>query len=192
VYQVLPNDPEVAGLLALMLLTDARRAARAGLDGELVPMAEQDRTLWNRAYISEGVELVSQALRRGSPGPYQIQAAIAAVHDEAPSMEATDWQEIVALYEVLLRASANPVVELNHAVAVGMAHGPQAGLDLIGKLQNDSRLAEDYRLHTVRAHLQEMAGDVERARDSYMAAADRAPNVPRRRYLHARAARLTG
>jgi len=189
---LLPNDPEVAGLLALMLLTDARRAARTGLHAELVPMAEQDRTLWNRAYISEGIELVTKALRRGSPGPYQIQAAIAAVHDEAPSMEATDWQEIVALYEVLLQASGNPVVELNHAVAVGMAQGPQAGLDLIGKLQNDSRLADDYRLDAVRAHLQEMAGDVERARDSYLAAADRAPNVPQRRYLHARAARLTG
>lgn len=192
VHQLLPNDPEVAGLLALMLLTDARRAARAGLLGELVPMAEQDRSLWNGAYISEGIELVTQALRRGKPGPYQIQAAIAAVHDEAPSISATDWHEIVALYEVLLRGSANPVVELNHAVAVGMAHGPQAGLDLIGKLQNDSRLAEDYRLHAVRAHLQEMAGDIARARDSYLAAAARAPNLPQQRYLHARAARLTG
>jgi predicted RNA polymerase sigma factor len=196
VHQLLPDDPEVAGLLALMLLTDARRAARADLHGEVVPMAEQDRTLWNAAYISEGIELVTQALRRGrgrgKPGPYQIQAAIAAVHDEAPSMEATDWHEIVALYEVLLQGSANPVVELNHAAAVGMAQGPQAGLDLIGKLQNDARLAEDYRLHAARAHLQEMAGDVASARDSYLAAADRAPNLPQRRYLHARAARLTG
>src|SRR5579859_3678429 len=189
-HQLLPNDPEVAGLLALMLLTDARRAARADLHGELVPMAEQDRTLWNNAYIREGIELVTQALRRGQPGPYQIQAAIAAVHDEAPSMAATDWHEIVALYEVLLRASDNPVVKLNQAVAVGMAQGPHAGLDLLGELQNDARLADDYRLHTVRAHLQEMAGDVTRARDSYLAAADRAPNLPQRRYLHARAARL--
>ena len=161
-----------------MLLTDARRAARAGLQGELIPMAEQDRSLWNAGYISEGVELVTEALRQGKPGPYQIQAAIAAVHDEAPNMKATDWHEIVGLYEVLLRASANPVVALNHAVAVGMAQGPQAGLDLIGKLQTDSRLAEDYRLHTVRAHLQEMAGDIARACDSYLAAADRAPNLP--------------
>jgi predicted RNA polymerase sigma factor len=192
VRQLLPNDHEVAGLLALMLLTDARRAARAGLLGELVPMAEQDRTLWNAAYISEGIELVTQALRQGKPGPYQIQAAIAAVHDEAPSMGATDWHEIAALYEVLLRATANPVVELNHAVAVGMAQGPQAGLDLIDKLQDDPRLAQDYRLYAVRAHLQEMAGDLAPARDSYLAAADRAPNLPQRRYLHARAARLTG
>jgi RNA polymerase sigma factor (sigma-70 family) len=191
-HQLLPKDPEVAGLLALMLLTDARRAARTGLHGELVPMAEQDRTLWNSAYIREGIELVTQTLRRRQPGPYQIQAAIAAVHDEAPRIGATDWHEIVALYEVLLRASANPVVELNHAVAVGMAQGPQAGLELIGKLQNDSRLAEDYRLHAVRAHLQEMAGDVARARDSYLAAADRAPNLPQRRYLRTRADRLTG
>jgi RNA polymerase sigma factor (sigma-70 family) len=192
VRQVLPNDNEVAGLLALMLLTDARRAARADLHGELVPMAEQDRTLWNAAYITEGIELVTQALQRGRPGPYQIQAAIAAVHDEAPSFAATDWHEIVALYEVLLRGSANPVVALNRAVAVGMAQGPQAGLNLIGELQSDSRLAEDYRLHAVRAHLQEMAGDIAQARDSYLAAADRAPNLPQRRYLHARAARLTG
>jgi RNA polymerase sigma factor (sigma-70 family) len=191
-YQLLPSDPEVAGLLALMLLTDARRAARADLHGELVPMAEQDRTLWNAAYIGEGVELVTQALRQGKPGPYQIQAAIAAIHDEAPSIGATDWHEIVALYEVLLRSSGNPVVELNHAVAVGMAQGPQAGLDLIDKLRNDSRLAQDYHLHAVRAHLQEMAGDVARARDSYLAAANRAPNLPQQRYLHARAARLTG
>jgi RNA polymerase sigma factor (sigma-70 family) len=188
--QLLPNDPEVAGLLALMLLTDARRAARAGPLGELVPMAEQDRTLWNAAYISEGIELVTWALGQGRPGLYQIQAAIAAVYDEAPSMEATDWHEIVALYEVLLQASGNPIVELNHAVAVGMALGPQAGLALISKLQNDSRLVEDYRLHAVRAHLQEMAGDGARARESYLRAADRAPNLPQRRYLHARAARL--
>jgi predicted RNA polymerase sigma factor len=157
-----------------------------------VPMAEQDRTVWNAAYIAEGVALVTAALERRQPGPYQVQAAIAAVHDEAPSIGATDWREIVALYEVLLRASANPIVELNHAVAVGMAHGPAAGLDLLGKLQNDPRLADDYRLFTVRAHLQEMAGDPARARDSYLAAAKRAPNLPQRRYLHGRAARLTG
>jgi len=191
-HQLLPDDPDAAGLLALMLLTDARRAARAGPLGELVPMAEQDRTLWNAGYISEGIELVTQALRQGRPGPYQIQAAIAAVYDEAPSMAATDWHEIVALYGVLLQASGNPVVQLNHAVAVGMAQGPRAGLDLIGQLQNDARLAEDYRLHSVRAHLLEMAGEIVRARDAYLAAAERAPNLPQRRYLHARAARLTG
>jgi predicted RNA polymerase sigma factor len=131
VHQLLPNDPEVTGLLALMLLTDARRAARAGRSGELIPMAAQDRTLWNAAYIAEGVQLVTEALQRAKPGPYQLQAAIATVHAEAPSMDATDWPQIVALYEVLLQTSSNPVVELNHAVAVGMAQGPQAGLSLI-------------------------------------------------------------
>jgi len=190
VHGLLPNDAEVTGLLALMLLTDARRAARAGPHGELIPMAEQDRTLWNAASIAEGVRLVTDALQRGTPGPYQLQAAIAAVHDEAPSMEATDWPQIVALYEVLLQASNNPVVELNHAVAVGMAQGPRAGLGLIDKLQADPRLAEDSRLHAVRAHLLEMAGDVVRARDAYLAAAERAPNLAQQRYLHAQAARL--
>jgi RNA polymerase sigma factor (sigma-70 family) len=190
VHGLLPNGAEVTGLLALMLLTDARRAARAGPHGELIPMAEQDRTLWNAASIAEGVRLVTDALQRGTPGPYQLQAAIAAVHDEAPSMEATDWPQIVALYEVLLQASNNPVVELNHAVAVGMAQGPRAGLGLIDKLQADPRLAEDSRLHAVRAHLLEMAGDVARARDAYLAAAERAPNLAQQRYLHAQAARL--
>jgi RNA polymerase sigma factor (sigma-70 family) len=190
VHGLLPNDAEVTGLLALMLLTDARRAARAGPHGELIPMAEQDRTLWNAASIAEGVRLVTDALQRGTPGPYQLQAAIAAVHDEAPSMEAPDWPQIVALYEVLLQASNNPVVELNHAVAVGMAQGPRAGLGLIDKLQADPRLAEDSRLHAVRAHLLEMAGDVARARDAYLAAAERAPNLAQQRYLHAQAARL--
>jgi RNA polymerase sigma factor (sigma-70 family) len=190
VHDLLPNDAEVTGLLALMLLTDARRAARAGPNGELIPMAEQDRSLWNAASIAEGVRLVTDALQRGTPGPYQLQAAIAAVHDEAPSMEATDWPQIVALYEVLMQAPNNPVVELNHAVAVGMAQGPQAGLGLIDKLQADPRLAEDSRLHAVRAHLLEMAGDVARARDAYLAAAERAPKVAQQRYLHAQAARL--
>jgi predicted RNA polymerase sigma factor len=174
-----------------MLLTDARRAARAGPHGELIPMAEQDRSLWNAAAIAEGVTLVTGALRVGKPGQYQLQAAIAAVHDEAPSMDATDWTEIVALYEVLLQVANNPIVELNHAVAVGMAHGPRAGLQLIDKLQADSRVAEDYRLHAVRAHLLEMAGEIANAHESYLAAAERAPNLAQQRYLHAQAARLT-
>jgi predicted RNA polymerase sigma factor len=190
VHQLLPDDPEVTGLLALMLLTDARRAARAGPGGELIPLAEQDRTLWNAACITEGVQLVTQALRRGRPGPYQLQAAIAALHDEAPSMDATDWPQIVALYEVLRQASTNPIVELNHAVAVGMARGPQAGLGLIHKLETDPRLAEDYRLHAVRAHLLEMAGDLASAHASYVRAAERAPNLAQQRYLYTQAARL--
>ena len=193
VHQMLPDDSEVGGLLALMLLTDARRAARAGPHDELIPMAEQDRALWNAAYIAEGIELVTDALKRGQPGQYQLQAAIAALHYESPSVDATDWPQIVALYEVLLQASAtkNPVVELNHAVAVGMARGPRAGLELIDKLGTDNTLAEDHRLHSVRAQLLEMAGDIERARESYLMAAERAPNLAQQRFLHSRAARLT-
>jgi predicted RNA polymerase sigma factor len=190
VYRLLPNDAEVTGLLALMLLTDARRNARAGPNGELIPMAEQDRSLWNAASISEGVELVTATLRRGKPGPYQIQAAIAAVHDEAPSFETTDWPQIVALYEVLLQSSRNPVLELNHAVAVGMARGPRAGLQLIEKLEADGSLVADHRMHAVRAHLHEMAGDLAQAADAYVAAAERAPNLAQQRYLNAQAARL--
>lgn len=189
-HRLLPGDAEVMGLLALMLLTDARRAARAGPNGELIPMAEQDRSLWNTAYIEAGVELVTAALRRGQPGPYQIQAAIAAVHDEAPSFEATDWPQIVALYEVLLQSSSNPVLELNHAVAVGMARGPRAGLPLIDKLEAAGSLVADHRMHTVRAHLYEMAGDIAQATDAYLAAAERAPNLAQQRYLNAQAARL--
>ena len=190
VHTLLPNHPEVAGLLALMLLTDARRAARAGPHGELIPMAEQDRSLWNSASIAQGVALVTQALERGKPGPYQIQAAIAALHDEAPSLEATDWPQILALYEVLLQATPNPVVQLNHAVAVGMAWGPRAGLASLDKLRANATIAEDFRLHAVRAHLLEMAGDVALAQQCYVAAAERAPNLAQQRYLHARAARL--
>jgi predicted RNA polymerase sigma factor len=146
--------------------------------------------MWNAASIAEGVQLVTEALRQGRPGPYQLQAAIAAVHDEASSMEATDWAQIVALYEVLLQAANNPVVKLNHAAAVGMARGPRAGLALLEELVGDPRLAEDYRLDAVRAHLLEMAGDRPRAHTAYLAAAERAPNLAQQRYLHARAARL--
>jgi len=191
VHRLLPDDGEVTGLLALMLLTDARRPARTGPDGGLIPMAEQDRTLWNAGYIAEGVALITDALPRGATGPYQLQAAIAAIHDEAPSAEATDWPQIMALYELLLRISDNPVVALNHAVAVAMVRGPHAGLDLLGKLEADERIAGDHRLHAVRAHLLEMAGDRVGARDSYQAAAGRTTSIPQQRYLHARAARLT-
>jgi predicted RNA polymerase sigma factor len=154
-------------------------------------MAEQDRDLWNADQIAEGVALISEALPRGPTGPYQLQAAIAAVHDEAPSAEATDWPQIMALYEVLLQISDNPVVALNHAVAVAMVHGPRAGLDLLGKLETDERIAGDHRLHAVRAHLSEMAGDRLAARDSYQEAARRTTSFPLQRYLHARSARLT-
>jgi RNA polymerase sigma factor (sigma-70 family) len=190
VHRLLPDDGEVTGLLALMLLTDARRPARTGPDGALIPMAEQDRSRWNAGTIAEGVTLISGALPRGPTGPYQLQAAIAAIHDEAPDAEATDWLQIMALYELLMRMSDNPVVALNHAVAVAMAHGPHAGLDLLAGLQADERIAGDHRLHAVRAHLLELAGDRVAARDAYRMAAERTMSFPQQRYLHARAARL--
>jgi RNA polymerase sigma factor (sigma-70 family) len=191
VHRMLPDDGELTGLLALMLLTDARRPARSGPDGALIPMAEQDRSLWNTDHIAQGVALITDALPRGPTGPYQLQAAIAAIHDEAPSAEATDWPQIMALYELLMRISDNPVVALNHAVAVAMVRGAPAGLDLLAKLEADDRVAEDHRLHAVRGHLLEMAGDHLAARDAYQAAAERATNVPQKRYLYARAARVT-
>nr|BFE82932.1 sigma factor-like helix-turn-helix DNA-binding protein [Planobispora longispora] len=190
VHRLLPGDGEVAGLLALMLLTDARRPARTGPDGALIPMAEQDRSRWNAEHIAEGVALVTGALARGAAGPYQLQAAIAALHDEAPSAEATDWPQITALYELLMRISDNPVVALNHAVAVAMARGPRVGLGVLDELAADGRIAEDHRLHAVRAHLLEMAGDRPAARECYLAAARRATGLPQRRYLNGRAARL--
>jgi predicted RNA polymerase sigma factor len=180
------------GLLALMLLTDARRPARTGAGGELIPMAEQDRSRWDSARIAEGVDLITRALPRGASGPYQLQAAIAAVHDEAPSVRETDWAQITALYELLMRISDNPVVRLNHAVAVAMGGGgARAGLDLLEKVEADERLAGDHRVAAVRAHLLEMAGDPRAARESYEAAARQATSLPQRRYLHARAARLS-
>jgi RNA polymerase sigma factor (sigma-70 family) len=187
-HGVLPDDPEVTGLLALMLLTDARRPARTAADGSLVPMAEQDRSLWNAGLIREGVELITAALPHGATGPYQLQAAIAAVHDEAATAAETDWPQIVALYGVLLRLSDNPVVALNHAVAVAMVDGPRAGLDLLGRLETS--LDKDHRLHAVRAHLLEMAGERAAARASFEAAAGRTMSVQQQRYLHGRAARL--
>ena len=190
VHRLLPDDGEVMGLLALMLLTDARRPARTGQDGGLILMADQDRSRWNAAYITEGVALITEALPQGPTGPYQLQAAIAAIHDEAPSAGATDWPQIMALYELLMRTSDNPMVALNHAVAVAMVKGPRAGLELLGTLEADDRIAEDHRLHAVRAHLLEMAGDHEAARDSYEEAAERTTSLPQQRYLHAQAARL--
>ncbi|MFD0364919.1 RNA polymerase sigma factor [Nocardia sp. GCM10030253] len=190
VHRLLPDDNEIAGLLALMLLTDARRPARTGLGGELIPMQEQDRTRWNTEAITEGVALITAALRRGVPGPYQLQAAIAALHDEAATYEATDWPQIMLLYERLLGIVDNPMVALNHAVAVAMARGPHAGLILVDELETDDRIADDHRLHAVRAHLLEMAGDSVAARDSYIRAAQRTTNIPTQRYLYARIAEI--
>jgi predicted RNA polymerase sigma factor len=190
VHRLRPDDGEVAGLLALMLLTDARRSARTGPDGDLIPLAEQDRSLWDQAAISEGVALVTAALSRGSVGPYQLQAAIAAVHDEAPRAEETDWPQILALYGVLERMSDNPMVMLNRAVALAMVHGPRAGLDRLEALDADGRLAGHHRLDAVRAHLLEMAGDHAAAIAHYRTAASRTTSLPEQRYLIARASRL--
>jgi RNA polymerase sigma factor (sigma-70 family) len=190
VHQLLPDDAEVAGLLALMLLTDARRAARTGPDGELIPLAEQDRSLWDRRAIDEGIALISATLSRGSVGSYQLQAAIAAIHDEAARAEDTDWPQILALYSLLERMSDNPMVTLNRAIAAAMVHGPNAGLDLLRELDTDERLAGHYRLDAVRAHLLEMAGDPTAAISHYEAAATRTASIPERDYLTTRAARL--
>jgi RNA polymerase sigma factor (sigma-70 family) len=190
VYALLPDDGEVAGLLALMLLTDARRAARTRADGTLIALADQDRSRWNRAYIEEGTALITAALAHATLGPYQLQAAIAAVHDEAPSAQDTDWRQILALYELLARVAPNPMVTLNHAVAVAMVDGPRAGLELLATLDADDRLADHHRLDAVRAHLLEMAGDHAAARAGYRAAARGTTSLPEQRYLEARAARL--
>jgi RNA polymerase sigma factor (sigma-70 family) len=190
VYKVLPDDGEVAGLLALMLLTDARRAARTSASGELVPLAEQDRSLWNTEYITEGVALITDALPRGKAGPYQLQAAIAAIHDEARTSAETDWPQIKALYELLLQMSDNPMVALNHVVAAAMADDPTVGLQKLDSLAGDRQLAEDHRLYAVRAHLLEMTGDKEAAREAYQAAARRATNLIQQRYLNSQAAKL--
>ena len=190
VHVLLPADGEVAGLLALMLLTDARRQARTGPEGELIPLAEQDRSLWDRQAIDEGVALITATLSRGSIGAYQLQAAIAAVHDEAARVEDTDWPQILALYGLLKRMSDNPMVTLNHAIAVAMVHGAPAGLHLLEALDGDERMAGHHRLDAVRAHLFEMAGDREAAVVHYRAAADRTTSVPERNYLITQAARL--
>ncbi|PZG08570.1 RNA polymerase subunit sigma-24 [Micromonospora craterilacus] len=186
----LPDDSEVAGLLALMLLTEARSAARTGASGELIPLAEQDRGRWDATAIAEGIALVTRALPRGPVGPYQVQAAIAALHDEAPTAEETDWPQILALYEVLEGLSASPVVALNRAVAVAMVHGPAAGLAALDKLDDEARLVGHHRLHAARAHLYEMAGDHDRAVARYRTAAGLTASLPEQHYLLMRAARL--
>jgi RNA polymerase sigma factor (sigma-70 family) len=192
VHERAPDDGEAAGLLALMLLTDARRAARTRPDGELVPLAEQDRRRWNADSIREGIGLITEALARGPAGAYQLQAAIAAVHAEATRAEDTDWQQIVGLYRLLERVAPNPMVTLNHAVAVAMVDGPRAGLDLLATLDADERVAKHHRLEAVRAHLLELTGDHTAARASYRTAARRTTSLPEQRYLEARAARLAG
>ncbi len=189
VHAAVPADGEVTGLLALMLLTDARRPARTGADGELVPLAEQDRARWDRALITEGVTLITEALRQGQVGEYQVQAAIAAVHDQAPSHTATDWPEILALYGLLERMTGNPMVTLNRAAAAAMAHGPGAGLALLDGL--DGRLGDHHRLHSVRAHLLEQAGDTRAAIAEFRAAAASTTNVREQHYLTTKAARLS-
>ncbi|WP_437934112.1 RNA polymerase sigma factor [Sorangium sp. So ce341] len=190
VHALLPDDGEVAGLLALMLLTDARRAARTGPEGQLIPLADQDRRLWDQGAIAEGVALVTAALSRGSVGVYQVQAAIAAVHDEAARAEDTDWPQILALYDVLLGMSDNPMVALSHAIATAMVRGPEAGLELLRSLDADPRLQGHHRLDAARAHLLERAGDREAAIAHYRRAAGRTTNLPEQRYLMTQAARL--
>jgi predicted RNA polymerase sigma factor len=190
-HRLLPGDSEVAGLLALMLLTDARRPARTRPDGSLVPLAEQDRGQWDRGRIAEGVALVTEALPRGEVGPYQLQAAIAAVHDEAETMDATDWPQILALYNLLEQVSPGPVTTLNRAVAVAMVHGPAAGLDLLATLESDQRMAAHHRLLATRGRLLELAGDRAAAAASYRDAARRATSLPERRHLSSEAARLS-
>ncbi|MCX4584341.1 RNA polymerase sigma factor [Streptomyces sp. NBC_01481] len=188
VRRLLPSDGTVTGLLALMLLTDARSAARTGPHGELVPLDEQDRGLWDAKAIAEGTALVEEALSEGPAGAYQLQAAIAALHDEAARAQDTDWPQILALYDLLVRRAPEPMAELGRAVAVAMVHGPEAGLAEVAELED--RLAGHHRLDAVRAHLLEKAGDAEGARAAYQLAARRTLSVPETRYLQMRAARL--
>ncbi len=186
--RLLPGDDELRGLLALMLLTHARRAARTAADGALIPLAEQDRTRWDRVAIAEGVELIVGALATGQVGPFQLQAAIAAVHAEAPSTAETDWREITVLYELLERIAPNPVFTLNRAVAVAMFRGPGAALDLLEAVERDPRLASGHRVAAVRGHLLELDGDAAGAAAAYEAAARLTTSLPERQYLRRRAA----
>lgn len=188
--KALPDEAEVAGLLALMLLTDARRNTRTGADGELIPLSKQDRNLWDREEIAEGVALVTSALPKGSVGAYQLQAAIAAVHDEAARAEDTDWPQILALYDLLRRMSDNPMVALNYAIAAAMVYGPAKGLALLDRLKTDERLTGHHRLDAARAHLEEMAGNLGVATEHYRLAASRTTSIPEQNYLLAQAARL--
>jgi RNA polymerase sigma factor (sigma-70 family) len=189
-HRVTPGEGEVAGLLALMLLTDARRAARTDTAGSIVPLDEQRRELWDAGAIAEGLALITRTLGTSPVGPYQLQAAIAAVHDEAPTADETDWPQILALYDVLALIAPGPVVTLSRAVALAMVHGSKAGLALLGTLDADDSMANSHRLEAVRAHLLERAGDTIAARESYLRAARMTASVPEQRYLALRAARL--
>ncbi|PRZ40643.1 RNA polymerase sigma factor (sigma-70 family) [Antricoccus suffuscus] len=189
-HDLVPGNAEAAGLLALMLLTDARREARQQPNGMLVPLDEQDRSKWDRDYIDEGTKLLSSALGSAPPGPYQLQAAIAALHDEAPTAAQTDWPQILALYSVLERVSPNPVVSLNRAVAVAMVSGPREGLRIVERLSGNAQLAQSHRLDVVRGYLLEMAGDREQARESYLRAVRRTTSVAEQRYLSIKASKL--
>jgi RNA polymerase sigma factor (sigma-70 family) len=187
-HRLLPQESEVAGLLALMLLIDARRPARTRADGTLVPLAEQDRSRWDGAMIDEGLALITEALPKGPTGPYQVQAAINAVHDEAKDAADTDWAQILALYGVLERLSDNPMVHLNHAIAAAMVHGPERGLELLAPLAD--KLSDHHRWHAVRAHLLEMSGDDAAALAEYRQAANKTTSVPERDHLLHRATEL--
>ncbi len=184
----LPEDPEIAGLLALMLLTDARRPARADAGGALIPLAEQDRALWDQTLIGEGIAVLEEALAEGAVGEYQLQAAIAAEHARAACVKDTDWREILGLYGLLERITGNPMIALNRAIAAAMVDGPEAGLALLENL--DERLDGHHRLHATRAHLLEMAGDTGAAIAEYRTAADRTNSLPEQHYLTTQAARL--
>jgi predicted RNA polymerase sigma factor len=190
VHRQLPGEGEVTGLLALMLLTDSRRATRASPAGDLIPLARQDRARWDRAQITEGTALITAAMARSPLGPYQLQAAIAAIHAEAGRPEETDWRQIHTLYKILERIAPNPMVTLNRAVALAEVSGPRAGLDLLTALDGDTRTARHHRLHAVRAHLLEQTGDLAAARDSYRLAARLTASRTEQRYLQARAAHL--
>jgi len=186
-----PDSPEAAGLLALMLLTDARRLARTGAAGELIPLDEQDRALWDKVLIQEGLALLGNAMAQGRVGPYQLQAAIAALHDQAQTTEQTDWAQISALYGLLERMSDNPMIALNRAVATAMVEGPDAGLRRVDTIAQDERLKGHFRIDAVRAHLYERTGQHDLALEHYRRAAERTASVPERNYLLGKAARLT-
>jgi RNA polymerase sigma factor (sigma-70 family) len=190
VHAMLPGDSEAAGLLALMLLTDARRAARTDPNGELIPLDEQNRALWNHAEIAEGAAIISASFSRGPIGPYQIQAAIASLHGEAACVNDTDWPQIALLYRAMMAIEDNPMVALNHAIAAAMVHGPAHGLELLKSLDDDDRIGGHYRLDAVRGHLFERAGDRASAIEAYLSAAAKTTNTPERNYLLMKAAKL--
>jgi predicted RNA polymerase sigma factor len=189
-YRLRPEDTEISGLLALMLLTEARRPARLTSGGDLVDLADQDRALWNRSLIDEGVDLITDALAAGSLGAYQLQAAIAAVHDEAACAQDTDWPQILALYLMLDHVAPNPMATLSFAVAVAHVRGPQAGLEVLGTLADDARVAGQHRMYAVRGHLLEMAGDRAAAREAFQGAMRRTASSAEKRYLRKRIDRL--